>query len=356
MSLWIAADDATFVVGQRDGTLRTWNTDERGGVDTLAEGVTEISSASLGETHALLQSERWMILDRSNVLTPLSVSQAIGEGSHAELSVSGEVVAVRGGSKDTVEILRRTPSGFRAEGLIHFPSKINGFVLDREGQRLATRLGDKEIVLWRGPNWADALRLSAQHETIHLGVFSADGALFYAGTGDGRLQVWDANSGLLLQALPAHRGAVEIWKTADPGRAISVGLDSSIQVWNLVTQTAEKTVTDLPRMPVGAVVRGSLLQAWFTDGQFGTWDLDSNVRLTKVFSPEGIADITERASDVLVMTPEGRIQRWPRIEPVLDSEEQHWAVRCRSPFEVRTNRLEKQNLSRCFEYERAPHP
>jgi len=77
---------------------------------------------------------------------------------------------------------------------------------------------------------------SGQMMSIQTAAFSPDGKRIIAGTGDHRLIVWDAATGMEMRVLPAHRGAVNSVAFSPDGRKIvTAGEDGATCVWDAAT-------------------------------------------------------------------------------------------------------------------------
>jgi WD40 repeat protein len=179
--LWASHNHDTFLLGQRDGMLRTWSATERGDSWPVSTGVLSISSSVLSNAQVLLRTSGWEVLEISGIAVPLQASIAPGPQAHGEINSSNELIALMADDRQNVELLRRsTGAQWHHEQDVKFGRNVNGFILDSTGHRIAVSEG-ASIALWKGPPWVQTARLGDANTEVRLGAFSADGTLFYGG-------------------------------------------------------------------------------------------------------------------------------------------------------------------------------
>ena len=144
--------------------------------------------------------------------------------------------------------------------------------------------------------------LNVGHATLIRSVaYSPDGSILAAGTGDGRVQLWELERGRLLAPLmrPGPGYDVDALAFSPDGSTVASGTRDEIQLWDVENQRHLKTlqghkqrIFSLAFSPEGAAIASGAeddtVKLWevATGDNFATFQHSSNV-LSVAFSPNG---------------------------------------------------------------------
>jgi WD40 repeat protein len=205
-----------------------------------------------------------------------------GEGGALVLSSDGTMLLTSGSDG----LIRWwDPALLEPLGSVRVPTgKAHRLALTPDGQLLAAGGDDGRIHLWNVETLKDGRRaitgsprvLGSSAEGLRAIHFSADGTLLSTAGTDGVVRVWDPASGAELLTLRGHqgqvnalafqRGVLPVSGSTPQGALLSVGVDSTVRIWDLRTGTLRRTlggftaaVSDLAYAPNGeflAVLHG----------------------------------------------------------------------------------------------------
>jgi WD40 repeat protein/serine/threonine protein kinase len=144
-----------------------------------------------------------------------------------------------------------------------------------DGEYFAVAVGDPAVVLLDVAG--NRLRtLSATGVKVIRVAVSADGRRVAGGSEDGATRIWEADTGRLLNTLIGHKGPVTGLRFhPDGGTLVTVGLDGTLRVWNLVDRSADPPVIRKPTVRFHCVAvssDGKRLAVGGSDGAVRLWD------------------------------------------------------------------------------------
>ncbi len=154
-----------------------------------------------------------------------------------------------------------------------------------DGSRWVSGGRDGLVKLWRCPDKGAALlvkTLRGEGGAVLCVAVAGDGLTVAAGRADGRISIWDAQSGRLLQTATGHTGAVcGVAFRGDGKRLASAGADRSVRVWDIPSGACQ-LVLEGHAGPVNAVAwsaNGERLISGGSDRRVVIWDAARGVRL-----------------------------------------------------------------------------
>ena len=276
LTLTLTPDGTTIVTGGRDGTVQLWES------SSGDRGATLTGQSGGIEEAAVDPSGRWLV--------------SVGPGGtrrwdlRAAGSSPGRVVA-KGGDP------------------------VWSVAFSRDGARFATASERGKLRIYATAS-AEEIGVPIEHSIDFLSVaFSLDGTKLLAGTGDGRVFVWDVASRLQDgPALRAH-GTNDVWELVmhpDGDRFVTSGTDGAIKVWSLRTRrhVASPFAAD-DGVPTNTRVKGlvwshdgSMLIAGGEDGRVREWDLASSrqVEVTAAGHLDHVEDAAASGDGTVLVT------------------------------------------------------
>jgi eukaryotic-like serine/threonine-protein kinase len=152
---------------------------------------------------------------------------------------------VTGGGNEALQIWD-AGSGREIGTLGTHEQDIQGVVFSQDGKYLASASGDGIVKLWDAAIFRDAPPLGKKKAArfafpgrsgVSLNMaFSPDGKRLAAGGEKNMVNVWDVQTGNVLQTLPGHKRDVCAVAFSHDGRWIASGSeDSTVKVWNAAT-------------------------------------------------------------------------------------------------------------------------
>jgi WD40 repeat protein/tRNA A-37 threonylcarbamoyl transferase component Bud32 len=112
---------------------------------------------------------------------------------------------------------------------------VNAIAFDREGRHLALA-GDGRIELWDAERGILARTLTGHSRWIYCIAFHPDGKYLASGGWDNTIKLWDPATGREVRTIPGHRGHVEeVAFSPDGTQLASVSGDKSVRLWDPTT-------------------------------------------------------------------------------------------------------------------------
>jgi WD40 repeat protein len=103
---------------------------------------------------------------------------------------------------------------------------------------------NKLIQLWDVESGVMLNDLTGHLQEISALSFAPDGATLASGSGDATVKIWDLKSGVLRHTLVGHQGRVNAVQITPDGRwAVSGGSDRRIKIWDLASGKEQQTLT-----------------------------------------------------------------------------------------------------------------
>lgn len=200
----------------------------------------------------------------------------------------------------------------RLEGHDH---KVMGLAVSKDLKRAVTGSWDKTVRLW-DLDQGKTIRIYRHTSPVNAVVFAESGKSIAGGGHDGKIIVWNTETGALKGTLEGHAlGITGLSVSADGSRLLSASIDKTLRLWNLDTMTEVK-VYEEHQGPVYAAALSPDGKTAISAGREGTliqWNLAEAkpirairaVRAGKViiwavaFTPDGRFALTAGSDDLI---------------------------------------------------------
>jgi WD40 repeat protein len=193
---------------------------------------------------------------------------------YVDFSADGSLLAAPGGSDPATVHIWDTQTGKEVIGLRGHRAGVRAVAFSTDGTRLASAAWDRkrgsagELIFWElhGAGRGTPRSVLATPSPINCLAFSADGRRLFAGDmgsfvpdqrlpRDGRVVVWDADTGRPVRDWTAHRGRVQTLAVSpDGGTVASAAWDEELglRLWDAATGTLRHALQAPPAVTVVA--------------------------------------------------------------------------------------------------------
>lgn len=349
---YFSEDSETIYTISRDGAVFVWSakTAANGGDDDDDEAEEDdepemaildapASSSSTAAADNVVAYTRWGIVGRHYFNQPGTKVVCTTFHPQSSLLVVGFSTGVFG--------LWEMPTFTNVHTLSISQEKISSVAINKTGEWLvfgATKLG--QLLVWEWQSESYILKQQGHYYDMNTLSFSQDGQNIATGGDDGKVKVWNTNSGFCYVTFTDHSSSVSCVEFAKQGQVLfTASLDGTVRAYDLVRYRNFRTFTSptpvqfssLAVDPSGDVVcAGSLdsfeiymwsvqtgklldiltghtapvsaLQFSPTGNQLASASWDRSVRLWAVFGRSKLSEPFELGSDVLALAfrPDGR--------------------------------------------------
>jgi|GEM_PF-873276 len=192
-----------------------------------------------------------------------------------------------------------TASGVRSF-VLRTPDPVRLVAFDPRGELLAAGHCDGSITVWdlesRRP------RLSMTEEVLEQGsppqfpklvsmIYSPDGKTLIAGSGDGRIRMWDSDTGHLRGEWIAHTTAVDVLAITPQGNTLASAtcLEREVKLWELPTGRLRTKfrVEDIGVKALEFALDGATLTSVGAAKNFRVWDVRTGRVLARLRGSDG---------------------------------------------------------------------
>src|SRR5258705_9528331 len=158
------------------------------------------------------------------------------------------------------------------------------------GQKMQSRIDVKE---GQRQTWSSCIHVLEGHtEACYCIAFSPDGRQLVSGSGDHTIQLWNIQTGALLQVMSGHNDAVLSLAYSPNGMFIASGSpDTTVRIWAATTglQVAMYAGHATPVWCVAFSADGACIASGSTDGKVHVWSMNGTLGSEKVFAtPEDV--------------------------------------------------------------------
>ncbi len=346
-----------FITSGGDGFVRLWDVDEEEPAETLqgTEGfsIERVASGPYGDSIAAAGRDGiirvWSLRDKGGVRRVKALDSDLldmaldGEGKVAAVSGDkGSVSIIDAAGAERVAVLVADTSG----------AAVNAVSLSGDGRFMVTgsdsgRIGFFDLSgLWREESLEPMRSILAHGDTggpvpVRAAAVGGDGKIAASVGDDGRVIVWDVNSGEMLHRFYCEIDNVRrVMEISPDGKLLAVGgKDADVRIWDLESGALKFTLKghSIGVRPVKFSPAGKLLASGGKDGDVKIWDMAAGKLLATLkghghwvrmieFSNDGKFIVSASIIDKKVIIWD--TWKWkPRHEEILTDRPQSIAIR-----------------------------
>ena len=188
-------------------------------------------------------------LSNAQDCTPAAKAEGISPINTIRWSRDGTQVAYVTSDGRTIVARNAEGIGKGVPWTANLDTYISELAWSPDGSRLAVMNNASELRIlelgYRYPEERLRLRLDVGQDAARKLAWSPDGSRIAAGTSNGRLIVFAADTGQKLQSLGTHSGWVEdVWWSPDSKRLFSSSLDGTVRIWDVSETASLEPVAD----------------------------------------------------------------------------------------------------------------
>lgn len=129
-------------------------------------------------------------------------------------------------------------------------NSVTTLSINKTGEWLALgskKLGQLIVYEWQSESYI--LKQQGHFDIMNSLCYSPDGSKLVTGSDDGKLKIWDVNSGFCLATFTEHQSSVTQVKFAQRGQVLySSSLDGTVKAWDLIRYRNFRTFTSTERL------------------------------------------------------------------------------------------------------------
>ncbi|EJD39599.1 putative WD repeat protein [Auricularia subglabra TFB-10046 SS5] len=281
---YFSADSKTVYTVSRDGAVFTWrqksDDDEEGSDDDSSMQVD--APASVGT--AIAQT-RWGIAERHYFNQPGTKVVCSAFHAPSNLLVVGFSTGVFG--------LWEMPGFTNLHTLSISQEKITSVAINRSGEWLAfgaQKLG--QLLVWEWQSESYVLKQQGHYFDMNTLAYAPDGQSIATGGDDGKVKVWNTNSGFCFVTFSEHTAAVSCVEFAKHGQVLfTASRDGTVRAFDLVRYRNFRTFTSPSPVQFTALAvdpSGEVVAAGSTDSfEIFLWSVQTGKLLDVLAAHEG---------------------------------------------------------------------
>jgi hypothetical protein len=136
------------------------------------------------------------------------------------------------------------PSGPQEKLSLHLPGWVGSVAWSPDGNQLATGSADGKVRLWDVQTGTELKQLTGHKDSVACVRISPDGKLAASGSYDHTALLWDLASGSMRHRLTGHRGVVMSVAFSPDGKQLATAsIDRTIKLWQTTTGKLQATLT-----------------------------------------------------------------------------------------------------------------
>jgi sterol desaturase/sphingolipid hydroxylase (fatty acid hydroxylase superfamily) len=275
-SVALSADGQNIISGNRDGTVKVWESATALEKRTLSGHRGTVSCLALSADERRLVSgshdQTVKVWDPHSGLELFTFVGHAGAVLAVAISADGRRV-VSGGADGTAKVWD-TVTGREVITLPRQAGAIPGVAISANGRRVVLASGETAKV-YDAETGREPLTLEG-HSDLVLGVaISPDDKYILSGGLDERIKVWDAEAGGEKRTLAGHACAITALAiSADGRRVVSGGADGTAKVWDAATGQEKLLLTRHNAAITGVAINadGRRIASCSRDGIMKFWD------------------------------------------------------------------------------------
>ena len=233
--------DREVLTASRDGTVKVWNLVHRGSSEFADEtpGRADLMTVSaMGRRAAIMAEEKWVKVFDTRTLTILEEHE-VADWSYGGVALCDDESTFVGNYGYVEELSSREEQTAVAPENQRCALVLYRCLCVHDERRLIAGTSDANRAARRLDNgkrcWIQKTGAKKKPETLAISISSQTSRLLVAGA-YGSLTLRDLESGKTIRRLLGHRGHVhDAGFTPDGARAVSVGEDRLIRIWDLAT-------------------------------------------------------------------------------------------------------------------------
>ncbi|MGD1807254.1 S-layer homology domain-containing protein [Dapis sp. BLCC M126] len=238
-SVAISPDGKTLASGSADGTVKLWDIPTGEMLTSFLHSgiVTAVGFTADGRAVVGCSAERgiklWNIYT-GRLLHTMNATQPIAFGANGlRMATSGGPRYIRLWNVAQGQLLKN----------LSIPStnnnqRIEAIAFSQDGQTIAHAMrGENQILVWDVETWEVRHTLEKHSQAIKAIAISPDGNILASSSEDGKINLWDIDSGKLLRSIKGY-GAIVF--SPDSQQLVSVAEDNTIQLWRIYGSAIEQ--------------------------------------------------------------------------------------------------------------------
>jgi WD40 repeat protein len=237
----IHPDGQEFLTASRDGTVKVWNLAHRGSSEFADEtpGRADLMAvSSMGRRAAIMVEEKRVKVFDTRTLAILE-EHKVGDWSYGGVALCDDESTFVGNYGYVERFSSREDKRRWRREIKDVHSCYTAVCVSNDERWLIAGTSDAYLAAWRLDKgkrcWIQKTGAKKKPKTLAISISSQTSGVLVAGA-SGSLTLRDLEGGKTIHRLPGHRGRVhDAVFTPDGARAVSVGEDRLIRIWDLAT-------------------------------------------------------------------------------------------------------------------------
>jgi sterol desaturase/sphingolipid hydroxylase (fatty acid hydroxylase superfamily) len=275
-SVALSADGQNIISGNRDGTMKVWESATALEKRTLSGHRGTVSCLALSADERRLVSgshdQTVKVWDPHSGLELFTFVGHAGAVLAVAISADGRRVA-SAGADGTAKVWDAV-TGREVITLPRQAGAIPGVAISPDGRRVVLASGETAKV-YDAETGRETLTLEGHSDLVLSVAIGADGKRILSGGLDERIKVWDAETGGEKSTLTGHACAIlALAISADGRRIVSGGVDGTAKVWDAATGQEKLLLTRHNAAITGVAIdaAGRYIASCSRDGIMKLWD------------------------------------------------------------------------------------
>ncbi len=195
------------------------------------------------------------------------------------------------GAKPAAVVVKRELNVPKVAPKVAVRASVNALAYSPQAKLLAVgRYGAVELV--KADTREVVRKLEGLPGNVNAVIFSADGAMLFAASGEnalaGRVKIWNVADGKLVRTIEGHRDTIYALALSPDGKTLATGsYDQQIKLWDTATGAEKKTLRGHNGAVFGLAFRpdGKILASASADRTIKLWDVETGARKDTLIQP-----------------------------------------------------------------------